>query len=155
MISLERGLPRELHSLLNQLKQLYTMELIQSKCKPVFQHEYCLAQLSAAGYKIGVASNSVRRSVEVMMERANLARYLDLIVSNEDVVNAKPDPEIYRVAMERLGVTPDETVVVEDNEHGVRSAQAAGTHVKVVGDPSEVSWTSVSSFIGTVEARVA
>ena len=139
MLSVERGLPRELHGFLNSLKQQYTLELVATRCKPVFQHQYALAQLKAAGYRLGVASNSVRRTVREMMENADLLQYLDVLISNEDVQRPKPDPEMYDLAMERLGVAPAETLVVEDNENGVRAATAAGAHVMVVGGPEDVA----------------
>ena len=95
MLTVERGLPAELHAFMNSLKQQYTLELVATRCKPVFHHQYALARLKAAGYRLGVASNSVRRTVEEMMERSDLLRYLDVLISNEDVTRPKPDPEMY------------------------------------------------------------
>ena len=69
------------------------------------------AALRSEGLALGVASNSVRRTVEEMMERSDLLQFLDVIVSNEDVSRGKPDPEMYIKAMATLGVSPDETVV--------------------------------------------
>lgn len=150
MLSIERGLPRELHSFLNGLKQEYTMEIVNARCKPIFQHEFALSRLRADGLRLAVASNSVRRTVEVMLDHANLAPYLDVILSNEDVVRAKPDPEIYATAMRELEVEPHETLVVEDNDHGIESARAAGAHVMVVGDPLEVTHDAVLRAIAAL-----
>src|ERR1043166_6712301 len=72
MLSLARGLPRGLHTFINQLMQQYTTELIHQRCKPVFAHEYALSKLHEAGYKLAVASNSIRSTVELMMEKSNL-----------------------------------------------------------------------------------
>jgi HAD superfamily hydrolase (TIGR01509 family) len=154
MLTVERGLPAELHPFLNSLKQQYTLEFVATRCKPVFQHQFMLARLKKAGYALGVASNSVRRTVEEMMERADLARYLDLMVSNEDVARGKPDPEIYLKAMGTLDVAPEECVIVEDNENGIRAATAAGAHVLVVEDPSQVTLDRVMDRIATVEGSV-
>jgi HAD superfamily hydrolase (TIGR01509 family) len=116
MLTVERGLPAELHSFLNSLKQQYTLEYVATRCKPVFQHQYALARLKERGLRLGVASNSVRRTIDEMMQRADLLRYLDVIVSNEDVARGKPDPEIYARAMADLGVGPHETLVVDGPE---------------------------------------
>jgi HAD superfamily hydrolase (TIGR01509 family) len=151
MLTVERGLPEELHSFLNSLKQQYTLEMVATRCKPVFHHQYALSQLKAAGYKLGVASNSVRRTVEEMMERSDLMRYLDVFISNEDVARGKPDPEMYVTAMERLGVAPGETVIVEDNENGVKAARAAGGHVLVVGGPEDVTLDAIRARIGAAQ----
>jgi beta-phosphoglucomutase len=153
MLTVERGLPAELHGFLNSLKQQYTLELVATRCKPVFHHQYALAQLKAAGYRLGVASNSVRRTVEEMMERSDLMRYLDVVISNEDVTRAKPDPEMYLTAMERLGVLPTETLIVEDNENGVKAATAAGGNVLVVEGPDDVTLEAIKNRIGLLRGE--
>jgi beta-phosphoglucomutase len=150
MLTVERGLPPELHSFLNSLKQQFTLEYVATRCKPVFQHQYALAKLRTAGYKLGVASNSVRRTVDEMMERSALMQYLDLVVSNEDVTKGKPDPEMYLKAMADLGVRPEETIVVEDNENGVKAAIAAGAHVLVVDGPEDVALDPILARIAAV-----
>src|SRR3712207_218770 len=61
MLSLEGGFPRKLHGFVNDLKQQYTMEIVYTKCKPVFQHQYALAKLKAEGFRLVVGSNSVRK----------------------------------------------------------------------------------------------
>jgi beta-phosphoglucomutase len=145
MISRERQLPRSLHPFINELKQRYTLELVAQYCKPVFQHEYALSRLKLEGYSIGLASNSIRSTIEEMTGRAALACYFDVVLSNEDVTNAKPHPEMYRTAIERLGLQPHEVLVVEDNEKGVRAASEAGAHVLQVAGPADVTYALIHS----------
>lgn len=147
MLTLEQGLPVELHSFLNELKQIYTIELVHARCKPTFIHEYCLSRLKSEGYKIGVASNSVRNSIEIMMQRSHLDRLLDVIVSSEDVKRSKPDPEIYRAAMEKLGVDGSETLVVEDNQYGIEAARSAGAHLMIVKSTNDVTYENVQKHL--------
>lgn len=139
MLSREHGLPVRLHSFLNDLKQVYTKELIHTYCKPRFQHEFALSRLRADGYILGLASNSIRSTIDLMMEKSALSGYLNAVVSNQDVGKAKPDPEIYFKAMSLLSVSPSETLVIEDNAHGIAAARAAGAHVMVVSDPNDVT----------------
>ena len=153
MLTREQGLPPALHGFLNDLKQLYTMELVHARCKPLFQHEYALSRLRAAGFHLAVASNSVRNSIEVMMQKSNLRGYLDHIVSNQDVKHGKPDPEIYLKAISLLGVQPAEALVVEDNEHGIAAARAAGAHLMIVGAITEVTFDNLQRHIQQAEAR--
>ncbi len=147
MLSSIRGLPADLHGFINYMKQSYTMEMVHVQCKPTFHHEYALAHLKKCGMKLAVASNSIRHTVEVMMERSNLARHLDVMLSNEDVKKAKPAPDIYLKAMELLGVKPEETMIVEDNENGIRAARESGASVMVVNDTEDVNWQSISKHI--------
>jgi HAD superfamily hydrolase (TIGR01509 family) len=155
ILSVTEGLPRELHGFLNTLKQTYTMEMVNTRCKPTFIHQYALSSLKAEGYKLAVASNSIRATVQAMMERAHLAKYLDVMLSNQDVEKAKPAPDIYIRAMADLGVRPDETLIVEDNEHGKQAAHAAGAHVLVVRDVHDVTLANLEKRIAQVREAAA
>ena len=144
-------LPVELHSFLNELKQQYTAEEINMKCRPLFQHEYALSRLKKEGYLIAVCSNSIRRTVELMMEKAELMPYLDLIMSNEDVTKAKPDPEIYVKAMEGLGLQPKECLILEDNQNGIRAAIASGGNLLQVETVYDVNYANIINRIHELE----
>ena len=147
MLSQSRGLPRGLHNFINTLKQNRTAEIATAQCRPIFQHRFALGQLKARGMRLAVCSNSVRQSVELMMRMSDLAGYLDLIISNEDVSKAKPDPEMYLTAMDRLGLRPEETLIVEDNDHGIAAARASGAHVMIVGSPEDVLLSTIDRHI--------
>ncbi|HEU5006857.1 MAG TPA: HAD family phosphatase [Jatrophihabitantaceae bacterium] len=143
MLTLEHGLPRSLHGFLNGLKQRYTMDIVATQCRPTFAHEYALSRLRHDGLRLAVASNSVRPSVEAIMDKTALATHLEFTLSNEDVTRAKPDPEIYLQAIERLRLTPREVLVVEDNDKGVRAATTAGAHVLTVRGPGDVTYEAI------------
>lgn len=152
MLSLERGLPRRLHRFINEMKQRYTVELIHTLCKPNFAQEQALSTLKAKGYRTGVCSNSIRSTVRLMMEKAALAEYLDEILSNEDVKNAKPDPEMYVTMMSKLGLAPRECLIVEDNEHGIRAAKASGAHLLVVEAIDQTNIVNITKRIAEIGA---
>lgn len=151
MLTLDRGLPAGLHGFLNDLKQRYTTELVQQRCRPTFIHEFALSRLREMGYRLAVASNSVRATVELMMERSWLRPYLDLLLSNQDVARGKPDPEIYLAAAEKLGFAPSECLVVEDHPHGIRAAQSAGCPVMAVSGVHDVQFSNILAAIRRTE----
>lgn len=151
MLSKTYVLPESLHSFINDMKQQYTMDITHQLCKPVFHHQFALSKLREEGYKLAVASNSIRNTVKVMMEKSALIGYLDFYLSNQDVKNGKPDPEIYSLAISRLGLKPEQCVVVEDNEIGIRAARASGAHVLRVDTINDVTYDNVKSFIREVE----
>lgn len=153
ILSSLEGLPVGLHPIVSELKQQYTMEIIHAKCKPVFSIEFALAKLKDSGLKLAVASNSIRDTVETMMKKSNLERYLDLMLSNEDVKAPKPDPEMYILAMKKIGVSPKETVIVEDNEHGIRAAKGSGAHVLEVRGVHDVNFDGINTFLKSVSPR--
>ena len=151
MLSEKRDLPKGLHVFLNEMKQKYTMQIIEEKATPTFEHEYALSRLSEMGYKIAVASNSIRNTIDVLMKKCALDKHLQFSLSNQDVVNGKPDPEIYNKAINMLELTPDECVIVEDNPNGLKAARASGANVLQINDPSEVTLDNIMNFINGLE----
>lgn len=151
MLSMERGLPEALHEFINEMKQVYTLELVNSKCKPTFAHQYALSRLKAVGYNLAVCSNSVPQSIDLMLQRADVLKFIDFYLSNQDVKKAKPDPEIYISAMERLGLKPQQCLIVEDNPNGIKAARDSGAHVLCVTDVHEVNYENIMRRIKQVE----
>lgn len=155
MLSAERGLPTPLHDFINDMKQLFTMELVYAECKPRFHHEYALSRLKQEGYRLAVASNSIRNTVQVMMEKSSLMGYLDFFLSNQDVAVGKPDPEIYAKAIQKLGLTPGECLIVEDNENGKKAARDSGAWLMEVNDVDEVNYPNIMLSIRRIEEQFA
>lgn len=151
MLSLEGGLPTKLHDFINDLKQEYTWEIVYTTCKPIFHHRYALSKLKNEGYLLSVCSNSVRKTIELMMERSGLIEYLDFFLSNQDVVKGKPDPEIYSKAISRLGFQPDECLIVEDNQNGIKAALASGANLLKVENPDDVTYQNIIKRIKEIE----
>ena len=150
MLTKARGLPEQLHEFINALKQTYTLEISHKRCKPSFNHQYALSKLKAEGYKIAVCSNSVRQSVETMMQFSALEPYLDLLISNEDVSKGKPDPEMYIQAMSTLEVKPEECLILEDNDHGIQAAIASGGNLLKIGVPDDVTYQAIKGRIAEI-----
>ena len=155
MLSAQGNLPSELHEFLNDMKQRYTMEIVHAHCKPRFNHEYALSKLRAQGYRLAVCSNSIRDTIDVMMRKAALDQYLEFFVSNQDVSKPKPDPEMYNVAIARMGLHPQECLIVEDNENGIKAARASGAHVMEVADVNDVTYASLSARIAECDKAIA
>lgn len=147
MLSRQYYLPEQLHDFINRLKQKYTTEMICQKCHPMFHHEYALSRLHHEGFKIAVCSNSIRSTIDMMMEKAMLTDYLDLVVSNEDVKKAKPDPEMYLTAIKRFGLDPSECIVVEDNPNGIAAGKASGATVLKVATVYDVTYDNIRDLI--------
>ena len=151
MLSLERGLPLELHSFINEMKQEFTFRLAYSKCTPVFVHQYALTKLKAENYQMAVCSNSIRKTMDILFERAKIKDYFDFYLSNEDVDESKPNPEIYELAMRKLNVKPEECLILEDNEHGINAAKSSGAHLLVINDIYDVSLENIKNAIKKAE----
>lgn len=154
MLTEKKGLPTGLHTFLNDLKQAYTKDVILTQCRPVFNVEYALARLHAEGYKIAVCSNSIRHSIELMMEKSALLQYIDRIISNQDVSKGKPDPEMYLKAMQAFDLRPEECLIVEDSEYGIRAARASGGNLLVVREVSDTNYPNIREKIKEIEGGI-
>lgn len=147
MISAERGLPLKLHEFINRMKQQYTMDYVFIKCKPVFYIEFALSKLKEEGYKLAVCSNSVRNTVDIMLEKAKIRQYFDIVLSNEDVKEPKPDPEMYDRTISALKLKPKECLIVEDNEKGIQAALASKGCVMKVDSVEDVNYQAIKRNI--------
>lgn len=154
MLSMDRGLPRTLHGFINHMKQVYTMELIYAQCRPQFYHQYALSRLQKSGMRMAVCSNSIRETLDLMIARADLGRFFEFTLSNQDVKAPKPHPEIYTNAIQRLGLEPDECLIVEDNANGVKAATAAGAHILQVHSVTEVNESKIFGRLGELGVAI-
>jgi HAD superfamily hydrolase (TIGR01509 family) len=151
MLSVEKNFPRGLHPLTNKIKQKYTREEILRNCTPVFEKEFMMHQLRRDGYKVACCSNSIRESVDLMLRGSGIMEQFEFFISNEDVKNPKPDPEMYLAAFARLKLKPQECVIVEDAGHGIEAAKRSGGHLCQVTGFGDVDYTRVKNFINTIE----
>ncbi len=85
--------------------------------------------------RTGLATMSLRKEAEYVLQSLGVEQLLDVIVSAEDIKHGKPDPEVYALAIQRLGVSPAETLALEDSVNGVKAALAAGANVIAIATP--------------------
>ena len=137
MLTKSKGLPKDVHEHVWNRKQHLTIEAI-SGLQPDLQKIELFKELRDRGYKLACASNSIRRSVLVMLAKIGIIEYMDLIISNEDVKNSKPHPEMYWKAMSMMGCLPEETLIVEDSPHGLLAASRSRANVLRVDNPKDL-----------------
>lgn len=137
----EKWLPESLHKFINQMKQQYTVDAIYNNSTVDFSKQVMLKKLKDKWIKIGCCSNSIKNSIEMMLNKAMILNYFDLVLSNEDVKEAKPSPQIYQFAMEKLWVKPEETLIIEDSPHWIEAGNKSGAKVIIVNNATDVnSW---------------
>ena len=88
-------------------------------------------ELKRRGVKVAVGSSS--RNSPTILERIGLGDYFDATSDGNDIKKSKPDPEVFLIAAERLGVRPEECLIVEDAEAGVEAALRGGMKALGVG----------------------
>ena len=82
--------------------------------------------LSGAGFRLAVGSSGPPENVALAVERLGAGQYFNTLVTGRDVTRGKPDPQVFLLAAERMGVAPADCAVVEDAPVGIAAANAAG-----------------------------
>ena len=128
ILSKEKGLSKDLFQQIWTIKQKKTSEAIKFL---VAQSNILdsLKYLKDQNITIAVASNSIRDTVKQVLLSTEYIKYIDFYLSNEDVINAKPNAEIYLKCMIMANVGPCETVIFEDSPTGLKAAECSGAKV--------------------------
>lgn len=85
-----------------------------------------LIQTLSTNYRLALTTSSTYAEAYAIIDLLQLHDYFEVVVTSGDVRKGKPDPEPYLLTSEKLGVTSQECLVIEDSENGVKSAKAAG-----------------------------
>lgn len=93
-----------------------------------------LTFLKEHNYKVGLASSTEEAVVRMHLEKSELISYFDCLICGNMVKHSKPDPEIFLLACEALGIEAKDTYIIEDSYNGIRAAHAAGAVVIMVPD---------------------
>ena len=150
MLTKEKGLSVEDHKRIWQDKQKFTLEALSNlEVDPKLLST--IAHLSADGYKIACCSNSIRKTVLTVLAKLGLIEFMDLIISNEDVTNSKPHPEMYWQAISKMECLPEETLIIEDSPYGLLAAARSKSYILRVKNPQEVTYTNISNKINEIQ----
>lgn len=104
--------------------------------EPIDGISWLLEKLKADGVKTGLASSAGRVIIDAVLNRFGFCDAFDAVVSGAELKRSKPDPEIYIITAERLGVKPAECVVLEDAASGIAAAKAAGMYCIAYRNPN-------------------
>ena len=135
-------LKRKAQAYVAQLKKLEKLPLYSGLDDLIFQVQCPKGQASPSpNLKLGLVSGAIRKEIELVLHRANLAEYFQVIVAGDDLTTSKPEPDGYLLALERLNqenpqldLQPSECLVIEDTLAGVQAAKRAGMYVAGVAN---------------------
>jgi len=150
VLSEKKGLPIELHKEIWKKKQLITFEMLRS-IKPDKRLQNIMSELVKKGYKLGLCTNSIRKTAITVLSKLGVAEYMDLILSGEDVTNPKPHPEIYWKAISKMSVLPEETLIVEDSPFGLLAASRSKSNILRVNKPKDVTLENIEKKLKEIQ----
>lgn len=154
LLTERKNLPQSSHKSIWEEKQKLTL-LKLKELEPDKSLIELMGSLSSSGYKLAVCSNSIRKTVLTVLSKLGIIEFMDYILSNEDVQNSKPHPEMYWRAISKLGCLPEETLIVEDSPHGLVAASRAKAHVLRVKNPSEVRFKNIIKKLNDIHMGIS
>jgi len=135
---------------LSARKESYYRDCVRN-LKPAPGALSLLADLAAAGCRQAIGSSAPRANVELILELLRLAPYFSAVVTNNDVQRGKPDPQVFQVAAERLGLPPERCLVLEDAPAGVAAAKAIGMRaIGVTTTHPAISLSQADKVVGSL-----
>jgi len=152
MLTNQRGLPKDKHKFIWDEKQRLTLKELHS-LPPSISLQETFSKLVDDGYKIACCSNSIRKTVLTVLSKLGIIEYFDLIISNEDVNNSKPHPEMYWKTISFIGVLSEETLIVEDSPHGLLAAARSKSHILRVLSPKNVTYENINNKIKDIKTN--
>ena len=150
MLSKEKDLPVDSHQAVWESKQKLTQQKLK-ELKPNQTLQSIMDSLVDDGYKLAVCSNSIRKTVLTVLSKLGIMEYMDYVISNEDVDNSKPHPEMYWKAITKMKCLPEETLIVEDSPYGLLAAARSKSYILRVKNTKEVTYTNIFKKITEIE----
>lgn len=141
-----KGLPENKHDQIWIDKQQITLQKIEELKKD----ENLIKTISYfynKGYKIACCSNSIKQSIIKILKNIGIIDFFHLILSNEDVENSKPHPQIYWDAMIEFNLNPEDCLIIEDSPHGLKAAQRANAKILRVKNPESITIENIENAI--------
>ena len=151
MLTQEKGLHVDWYDEIWQEKQKQTFDLIPTAPKNPDILKI-MHRLNSKGWKIAIASNSIRETVKLSLLCMDVLNYVDYYVSNEDVFNSKPFPEMYWKCMTMMKALPKDTIIVEDSHIGREGALNSGAHLYPVKDAYDLNADDFLNYIEEFES---
>jgi beta-phosphoglucomutase family hydrolase len=124
--------PAKVDALAHEKEEIYRALVREKGIEPLSGVRELLAALHEKGIPCAIASSTERANLDLPLDLMGLREFFDIIVSGEEVVHGKPDPAVFLLAAERLGITPSDCVVIEDALVGIEAAKRAGMPVIAV-----------------------
>ncbi len=128
-----------MQALADRKEEIYR-ELIRERTPIVEGAVELIRALHGSGVRLAVGSSGPRENIALVLSALGAHDCISVVVSGADVTRGKPDPQVFSLAADRLGVSPSRCVVVEDAPVGVQATRAAGARVVAVliYNPAEV-----------------
>tara|TARA_Y100000034_G_scaffold123789_1_gene171092 strand:+ start:73 stop:687 length:615 start_codon:yes stop_codon:yes gene_type:complete len=144
----EKGILAEAqHEKVYAIKQQKTVSIIESTAPRRQEKIDLLLWLKKRGVHIACCTNSIRKTTELMLIKTGIRELFDLVITNQDVEQPKPNPEGYIKILKHFKINKENAIIVEDSPKGLEAAYASGCNVIPVKNPEDVDIDLFKDFI--------
>ncbi len=127
-------LTEDFETMKNERKAIF-MELVDKELELMTGANYLLKFFKQHNFRQVLASSGSRIYIDVVLQKFNLKTYFEQITTGDEVSHGKPDPQIFKLAVNKLQLPAGECLVLEDATNGVEAAKAADCHCIGVRNP--------------------
>ena len=127
---------KELKKIIEE-KEIVFRRICKSKIKPISGFIEFLNFIKSKNIHVGLASNAIRKNVSMILNELEIYDHFDSIICGDEVINGKPNPEMFNETIDRFNINKDECLIFEDSLEGVLAAKNSG--IKVIGITSSSS----------------
>ena len=138
ILNKKNNLPIKYFSKINNYKQKITTQILKKKIKKD-QKILKIFKYLHKDYKIAVATNAVRSTLKICLDKLGISKHIDYKLSNEDINNPKPNPEIYLKIFIYFGLYPTEALIIEDSHYGREAAISSGANLLPIKKMAELT----------------
>jgi len=154
LLTLTKNLPKILHAEIQKNKAKETMNVLFDTIQPRMEFTKIFMCLKNAGYRLALASNAVRSTVETALDCLEIRKYFDVIYSNQEVKKPKPHFEMYFKIMMDLNSKPNETLILEDSHIGRQAVLDAGCHLLPIIDTYDVKLEKIEAKLNELNKQI-
>ena len=142
----KKKISKKFVQIIKKEKAKITSKLLKKQIKKNLQIISLFKKLKKK-YKLVIASNAIRPTVNLCIQNLGIKNYVDFSLSNEDIINNKPHPEIYLKIFIKFGIYPNEALIIEDSPYGREAATSSGAKVMPIKYIKEVHLKNIENFL--------
>ena len=136
-----------------KLKNQYTTVLLRKEIK-FSKKKFQMFERLSKKFKIAIATNAITSTLNLCVKQIGISQFVSFKISNEQVKNPKPHPEMYLRCLINMGSAPKETLVIEDSHHGREAVSQSGCHLFAVKKLDDVNYKNIISHINNMKKNI-
>lgn len=146
ILNLKKKVPKKLNLAIQKTKQKITKKLLNSKLKKNEKIIFLFKKLKKK-YKIAIATNATKETLNICKKKLGIGKFLDFSISNEEVKNPKPNPEIYLKIFIKFGIYPGQALILEDSPYGREAAIASGAYLLPIKNLKDTNIKNIQTYL--------